>query len=146
MGSGYGMVENVVGRTVPLTVNGLEQVPYKGVGEYRPEAAKHAPRIRSCRDYPASGDKRVVDLATALEKCGLSDGMVISTHHHFRNGDKVALMALEAAADLGAKDLMWFPSASFPCHEPVIDLMDRGVVHHIEGSMNGPLGRFRTVR
>jgi citrate lyase subunit alpha/citrate CoA-transferase len=67
--------------------------------------------------------------------------MVISTHHHFRNGDKVALMALETAADLGAKDLMWFPSASFPCHEPVIDLMDRGVVHHIEGSMNGPLGR-----
>jgi citrate lyase subunit alpha/citrate CoA-transferase len=37
---------------------------------------------------------------------------------------------------------MWFPSASFPCHEPVIDLMDRGVVHHIEGSMNGPLGRY----
>jgi citrate lyase subunit alpha/citrate CoA-transferase len=37
---------------------------------------------------------------------------------------------------------MWFPSASFPCHEPVIDLMNRGVVHHIEGSMNGPLGEF----
>jgi citrate lyase subunit alpha/citrate CoA-transferase len=141
MGSGNGMVENAVGRTVPLTANGLEQMPYKGVGEHVPEAAKHAPRIRSCRDYPASGDKRVKDLATALEKCGLADGMVISTHHHFRNGDKVALMALEAAADLGVKDLMWFPSASFPCHEPVIDLMDRGAVHHIEGSMNGPLGR-----
>jgi citrate lyase subunit alpha/citrate CoA-transferase len=141
MGSGGDIAKNAVGRSVPLTVNGLEQVPYKGVGKQLPEAAKHAPRIRSCRDYPASGDKRVKDLATALEKCGLSDGMVISTHHHFRNGDKVALMALEAAADLGAKDLMWFPSASFPCHAPVIDLMDRGVVHHIEGSMNGPLGR-----
>ncbi len=138
---GSGMVENAAGRSVPRTVNGLDQVPYKGVGEHVPETAKHAPRIRSCRDYPASGDKRVANLATALEKCGLSDGMVISTHHHFRNGDQVALMALEAAAGLGAKDLMWFPSASFPCHEPVIDLMDRGVVHHIEGSMNGPLGR-----
>ncbi len=51
-------------------------------------------------------------------------------------------MALNAAAELGAKDLMWFPSASFPCHAPVIDLMDRGVVHHIEGSMNGPLGEY----
>ncbi len=137
-----GMTKNAAGRPVPLMVNGLEQVPYKGVGKYRPKGAKHAPQIRSCRDYPASGDKRVKDLETALEKCGLSDGMVISTHHHFRNGDKVALMALEAAADLGARDLMWFPSASFPCHEPVIDLMDRGVVHHIEGSMNGPLGRY----
>jgi citrate lyase subunit alpha/citrate CoA-transferase len=51
-------------------------------------------------------------------------------------------MALETAAEMGVKDLMWFPSASFPCHEPVIDLMDRGVVHHIEGSMNGPLGEY----
>ena len=43
---------------------------------------------------------------------------------------------------MGAKDLMWFPSASFPCHEPVIELMKSGVVHHIEGSMNGPLGDY----
>jgi citrate lyase subunit alpha/citrate CoA-transferase len=68
--------------------------------------------------------------------------MTISTHHHLRNGDLVAVQALAAAADLGAKDLMWFPSASFPCHSPVVDLMDAGVVHHIEGSMNGPLGAY----
>jgi len=68
--------------------------------------------------------------------------MTISTHHHLRNGDRVALAALEAAAGLGAKDLMWLPSASFPCHEPVVELMERGVVHHIEGSMNGPLGAY----
>ncbi len=127
---------------MPETVNGLRQVPYRGVGAHRPAGVKHGPRIRSCRDFPASGDKRVPDLRTALEQCGLADGMVISTHHHFRNGDKVALMALELAADMGVRDLMWFPSASFPCHEPVIDLMDRGVVHHIEGSMNGPLGAY----
>jgi citrate lyase subunit alpha / citrate CoA-transferase len=43
---------------------------------------------------------------------------------------------------MGAKDLVWFPSASFPCHEPVIELMKSGAVHHIEGSMNGPLGDY----
>jgi citrate lyase subunit alpha/citrate CoA-transferase len=68
--------------------------------------------------------------------------MTISTHHHLRDGDKMALAALQAAGELGVKDLMWFPSASFPCQAPVIDLMDRGVVHHIEGSMNGPLGAY----
>jgi citrate lyase subunit alpha/citrate CoA-transferase len=68
--------------------------------------------------------------------------MVVSTHHHLRNGDRVALRALEAAARMGARDLMWFPSASFPCHAPVIDLMESGAVHHIEGSMNGPLGEY----
>jgi citrate lyase subunit alpha/citrate CoA-transferase len=133
---------NAVGRKVPLTVNGREQVPFQGVGKYRPAGNKSAQLIRSCQDYPPNGDKRVPDLKTALTKCGLKDGMTISSHHHLRNGDRVALAALQAAGELGAKDLMWFPSASFPCHAPVIDLMDQGIVHHIEGSMNGPLGAY----
>ncbi len=137
-----GMVKNAAGRLVPTEVNGRAQVPYRGVGKYRPEGRKAAPPIRTCADYPADGDKRVPSLEAALEACGLRDGMTISTHHHLRNGDRVALAALEAAARLGAKDLMWFPSASFPCHAPVIDLMEQGVVHHIEGSMNGPLGDY----
>jgi len=136
------LVRNALGRRVPTLVNGREQTPYGGVDAFRPTGAKFGPAIRSCADYPRNGDKRVPDLRTALERCGLRDGMVISTHHHFRNGDKVALMALQTAAEMGVKDLMWFPSASFPCHEPVIDLMDRGIVHHIEGSMNGPLGEY----
>ncbi len=135
-------VVNAVGRRVPTAVNAREQVPFQGVGAYKPHGAKHGPPIRSSQAYPGNGDKRVRDLRTALSQCGLTDGMVISTHHHLRNGDRVAVMALETAEELGAKDLMWFPSASFPCHAPVIDLMDRGVVHHIEGSMNGPLGQY----
>ncbi len=135
-------VVNAVGRRVPTVVNGREQIPFKGVGAHRPEGRKYGPPIRASHDYPSSGDKRVSSLKEAIERCGLTDGMVISTHHHLRNGDKMALAALQAAAELGARDLTWFPSASFPCHEPVIDLMDRGVVHHIEGSMNGPLGEY----
>jgi citrate lyase subunit alpha/citrate CoA-transferase len=135
-------VRNKVGRRVPTVVNGKDQVPFMGVGGFKPKGVKHSPPIRSCRDYPANGDKRVKDLKTALKKCGIRDGMTISNHHHFRNGDKVALAALQAAAELGVKDLMWFPSASFPCQKPVIGLMDAGVVHHIEGSMNGPLGEY----
>jgi citrate lyase subunit alpha/citrate CoA-transferase len=140
--SEHEFVINAAGRRVPTVVNGKPQVPYQGVGAYEPRGPKHGPPIRSCKDYPLDGDKRVPDLKTALEKCGLRDGMTISSHHHLRNGDRVALEALQIAAEMGVKDLMWFPSASFPCQEPVIDLMDRGVVHHIEGSMNGPLGAY----
>ena len=136
------LTENAVGRQVPTVVNGQQARPFGGVAEPPPGGAKHGPPIRSAAHYPADGDKRVPDLKTALERCGLKDGMTISTHHHLRNGDQVAVAALQAAADLGVQDLMWFPSASFPCHEPVIDLMERGVVHHIEGSMNGPLGAY----
>src|SRR5207302_3303303 len=59
-------------------------------------------------------------------------------------GDRVALMALQAAAKLGVKDLTWFPSASFPSQKAAIELMQSGVIHRIEGSMNGPLGDYCT--
>ncbi len=133
---------NAAGRRVPRVVNGREQTPFRGVGMHAPTGRKAAPAIRSAQDYPANGDKRVSDLETALRECGLADGMTISTHHHFRNGDRVALDALRTAARMGVRDLMWFPSASFPCHAPVVDLMESGVVHHVEGSLNGPLGDY----
>jgi citrate lyase subunit alpha/citrate CoA-transferase len=140
--AGVEMVANAAGRIVPEIVNGVEQIPFPGINRYRPTGRKAAPAIRSNTEYPEHGDKRVPDLATALQLCGLRNGMTISTHHHLRDGDRVAVEALRAAAALGAKDLVWFPSASFPCHTPVIELMDTGVVHHIEGSMNGPLGDY----
>ena len=138
------LTQNAAGRLVPETVNGRHQVPYLGVGKYRPSGSKASAPICTSADYPDNGDKRVPDLETALRKCGLRDGMVISSHHHLRDGDLVALMALEAAARLGAKDLMWFPSASFPSQQGAIELMKAGAIHHIEGSMNGPLGDYCT--
>jgi citrate lyase subunit alpha/citrate CoA-transferase len=136
------LVVNAIGRRVPSAANGREQTAFPGVGVHRATGRKHAPPVRSADAYPPTGDKRVENLEKALRKCGLRDGMVISNHHHLRNGDRVALEVLETAARMGAKDLMWFPSASFPCQEPVMGLMDEGVVHHIEGSMNGPLGEY----
>ncbi|MGO8718442.1 MAG: citrate lyase subunit alpha [Acidobacteriaceae bacterium] len=135
-------VRNGVGRMVPVQVNGRQEAAFAGVNCHKPTGHKAAPPIRTAIDYPKNGDKRVPDLATALKLCGLRDGMTISSHHHLRNGDRIALEALETAGRLGVKDLMWFPSASFPCHTPVIDLMEKGVVHHIEGSVNGPLGDY----
>jgi citrate lyase subunit alpha / citrate CoA-transferase len=135
---------NAAGRMVPAMVNGRPQIPYIGVAKYQPRGRKAAPPLRTAANYPEDGNKMVADLETALRKCGLRDGMVISSHHHLRDGDKVALMALEAASRMGVRDLTWFPSASFPSQEGAIELMESGVIHHIEGSMNGPLGDYCT--
>ncbi len=109
------LIKNAIGRHVPTHVNGRETVPYQGVNGYRPVGNKAGPPIRSNRDYASSGDKRVPDLETALRLCGLRDGMTISSHHHLRNGDRVALSALQTAASIGGRDLIWFPGASAPC-------------------------------
>ncbi len=135
------LVKNALGRMVPTIVNGEEQVPYMGVGKHIPKGKIHAPNISSCANY-GDGNKEVENLKAALIKAGLKDGMTISTHHHFRNGDVVANMVFDIAKELGVKDLRWVPSASFPCHEHLVQYLDDGTIHHIEGSMNGPLGKY----
>ena len=62
------MVRNAAGRLVPMVVNGKPQVPYQGVGAFRPDGNKQGPPIRSSADYPLGGDKRVPTLEAALEK------------------------------------------------------------------------------
>ncbi len=137
------LVQNAAGRMVPAEINGVPQTPFRSLCQHhRPEGRKAAPPVRSCCDYPQDGYKVVKDLETALRNAGLRDGMTISSHHHLRNGDKVVNQVFLAAANLGVKDLRWFPSAAFPCHAPLIDLLESGVIHHIEGSMNGPLGDY----
>jgi len=139
------LVINAAGRKVPKMVNGKEQIPFQGVGKYIPEGRKFSPLISSSNNFPSGGDKRATSLKDALRKCGLKDGMTISTHHHFRDGDLLANQVFDTAHELGVKDLVWFPSAAFPCHQHLIPYLEDGTIHHIEGSMNGPLGRFTSA-
>jgi citrate lyase subunit alpha/citrate CoA-transferase len=133
---------NAAGRSVPQEINGNTVIPFKGVGRHRPVGRKYCLPIPTCSDYPEDGNKLTVSLEEALRKCGLRDGMTISTHHHLRDGDLISNKVFEIASAMGVKDLIWFPSASFPCNDVIMKYLEDGTVHHIEGSMNGPLGRF----
>lgn len=136
------MLINAVNREVPSMVNGNPIIPYKGIKNHKPEGRKFGSRISTCSDFPEDGNKLVATLRDALINSGLKDGMTISTHHHFRNGDLVANMIFKIASQLGVKDLIWFPSASFDCHSELIPYLSDGTINRIEGSMNGELGRF----
>jgi citrate lyase subunit alpha/citrate CoA-transferase len=136
------IVINAAGRAIPLEINGKPVIPFKGVGKHRPEGNKYAPPIPTCLDFPGDGNKVVSSLEEALRKCNLRDGMTISSHHHLREGDLLSNRIFEIASGMGVKDLIWFPSASFPCNAPVIKYLDDGTINRIEGSLNGPLGRY----
>ena len=139
------MVKNAADRLVPAKVNGVKQQPYRGIGESEPTGFKAKPRVRSCAQYPEDGNKVVKTLTAALKKAGIKNGMTISTHHHLRNGDALTNHLFDAIKRLGVRGIRWYPSASFPCHEYLIKCLDDGTIHHIEGSMNGPLGRFASL-
>lgn len=138
------LAENALGRLVPTEINGLPQIPFQGVNKYKPEGCKAKPPVRSCIDYPEDGNKVVKNLKEALKKAGLKDGMTISTHHHLRNGDDLTNLLFDTIKSMGIKNIRWFPSASFPIHQHLIQYLEDGTIHHIEGSMNGPLGRYTT--
>jgi len=136
------LIKNAAGRLVPTEVNGQKQIPFKGINNYKPTANKAKPLIRTCIDYPEDGNKVIKNLKEALKKAGLKDGMTISTHHHLRNGDALTNLLFDIVKSMGVKNIRWFPSASFPIHEHLIKYLEDGTIHHIEGSMNGPLGKF----
>jgi len=138
------LIKNAIGRFVPTIVNGQKQIPFKGVDKYKPSGFKAKPKISTCIDFPGDGNKGINTLKEALKRSGLKDGMTISTHHHLRDGDILTNILFDTIHEMGVKNIRWFPSASFPTHEYLLKYLEDGTIHHIEGSMNGPLGKFTT--
>ncbi len=75
-----------------------------------------------------------------LDRLELRNGMTISFHHHLRDGDAVVNEAVGRIAARGFGDLVLAPTALFPTHDPLVPLVESGVIARIEGSMNGSLG------
>ncbi len=95
-------------------------------------------RISNIKDYQESTrkihpvkprDKKLLgSLREAIEKTGLKDGMTISFHHHFREGDFVINMVMDEIAKMGFKNLTIAPSSIANIHEPLIGHIKKGVV------------------
>jgi len=95
---------------------------------------------KTCREREESENKIVPSLEEAIRRAGLKDGMTISFHHHFRNGDFVLNMVMDIIAKMGFKDLTLAASSLTTIHELLIEHIKNGVVHRIETSgMRGEL-------
>ena len=137
---GVSTEENARGREVPVALNGEELIPYRGHLGIKPLMKREVGRKTRWR---RPGDSKLLgSVDEAIDRTGLSDGMTISFHHHLRNGDAVLNMVLDRIRKKGIKDITLYPSATFPVHEPVVDAIKDGTVTGIQGSMNGPIGRF----
>ena len=47
MSEKYKLIKNKAGRMIPKYVNGVESIPYKGVGKHFPNTKKASPSISS---------------------------------------------------------------------------------------------------
>jgi len=79
-------------------------------------------------------------LEQAVERCGLQDGMTISFHHAFREGDKVINQVVATLAKLGFKNLTLASSSLMTCNDVLIEHIKNGVITRIYTSgMRGKL-------
>ena len=102
-------------------------------GEYNPADCEPKSTIRF--DERQKNSKKVLpSIEEAIKRSGLKDGMTISFHHHFRNGDYVVNMVIDEIARLGIKNLTLAASSLTDCHWPLIDHIKNGVITHIETS------------
>jgi citrate lyase subunit alpha / citrate CoA-transferase len=134
------LVLNSKGRSVPVSINNEDLIPYDSYLGIQPVMKREIGRVTRWRSPGSS--KFVPSIDDAIDRTGLSDGMTISFHHHLRNGDGVLNLVLDRIRKKGIKDLRLFPSALFPVHAPIIEAIKDGTITSIEGSMNGPVGKF----
>ena len=98
--------------------------------------------VQTPQETEARRWKVMASLEDAIKKSGLKDGMTISFHHGFRDGDKVTNLVIGKLAEMGFKNLTLAPSSLSDCHHPLIDHIKNGVITKIFTSgMRGKLGK-----
>ncbi len=135
------MITNALGRKLPEEIPGYGKVrPFQGWDARKPEGKRDGPRVRAT--FNNRTDKILRSIPDAIRASGLQSGMVISFHHHLRNGDQVVNAVLDACAEMGIKDLTLFPTALFGVHKHLVNHIKNGVITRIWGSVNGPIGQL----
>ncbi|NDJ58795.1 citrate lyase subunit alpha [Enterobacteriaceae bacterium 4M9] len=75
-----------------------------------------------------------------LAHCNLHDGMTVSFHHAFREGDKVINYVMDKLAQRGVKGITLASSSLMTCNTPLIEHIRNGVITRIYTSgMRGEL-------
>ena len=75
--------------------------------------------------------KLCASLEEAIQRTGLEDGMTISFHHAFREGDKVINMVMGTLARLGFRNLTLASSSLLNTNAPLIEHIKNGVITKI---------------
>ena len=134
-------MKNAVGREIPeeiLKITGKE--PFQGNNYLDGKViTKAGPSIRPVMNNETS--KLVTSIKEALVKCGAHDGMTVSFHHHFREGDLIVNMVMKEIHNMGFKNIRICASSLGKAHDPLVPMIEDGTITDIESSgVRGKIG------
>lgn len=122
-------MKNAAGRELP------EYIPYYGAvkpyaGAFASPASGSRAPVPQKNNIP--GQKKLLgSIREAIIRSGLKDGMTVSFHQHYRNGDRLVNLVMGEIAAMGFHDIRLAASGLYPCHEPLVRLMEEGVITQI---------------
>lgn len=129
-------MKNSAGREIPEFIESYGEVKlYEGAFANMGERVRTTSKVRS---VVPTDEKLLPSIEAAIEKSGLKDGMTVSFHHHLRNGDKVTNLVMLAIAKMGIKDIHLAATGLFPCHEPLVQLMEDEVITKVTTNTFNP--------
>lgn len=123
---------NKIGREIP---DNLKELNDKKVfnGEFALEPTGRLRGRTISKIEPGEG-KLLDSIEEAIKKVGLKDGMTISFHHHFREGDYILNRVMDIISKMGIKNITIAPSSLNGVHSPLIEHIKNGVVNNISTS------------
>jgi len=117
-------MKNSIGRDIPENIIKNRKL-YEGEFSIGSTMPKAAPVIKPVNP---SESKLLDSIEEAIVKCGLKDGMTISFHHHFREGDYILNMVVDTIAKCGIKNLTLASSSLGSVHKPLIKHIKERVI------------------
>ena len=131
-------MKNSIGRDIPENII-KDRKLYQGEFSMNSSIVKVAPKVKPVMP----GESKLLNsIEEAIVKCGLKDGMTISFHHHFREGDYILNMVVDIIARLGIKNLTLASSSLSSVHKSLVKHIKSGVITKITTSgLRGELSR-----
>ena len=135
-------MKNAVGREIPEEILQITKKEVFQGNHYKDGATfrKHGPLVTPVMDSGHS--KLVADIHEALVKCGAHDGMTVSFHHHFRDGDLIVCQAMEEIHKMGLMNITICASSLGKAHDALVPMIEDGTITNIESSgVRGKIGQ-----
>jgi citrate lyase subunit alpha/citrate CoA-transferase len=124
------VIKNTLGKMIPN-----DYVPFISEDHFKTESYRPLDKIHSkekCVYFES--------ISLLFDKLKIKDGMTLSFHHHYRNGDLLLNMVLEEIKVRNLKHITLAPSSIFPIHEPLVELIkNQNITSIFTNYVNGPV-------
>ncbi|MCL1992186.1 MAG: citrate lyase subunit alpha [Spirochaetes bacterium] len=133
-------MKNAVGRDIPCEILKGGREVFQGSNHRDGQVyQKSSPKARA--HIRPQESKVAGSIREALQLCGIKDGMTVSFHHHFRDGDYVANLVMKEVEAMGIRGITIAASSMGAAHDPIGKMIEDGVVTGLQTSgIRGKMG------